>query len=97
MTVPPTTKLWFAPAGVWANYPYLHNDSVPTLHLLGPVVERPRIFSVKAAGAFDPRRVGQRCPRTAGAVERITTPGTVRRRPRLVQREPAGVWQRGPR
>ena len=25
--------------GVWANYPYLHNGSVPTLHhLLGPVV-----------------------------------------------------------
>jgi mono/diheme cytochrome c family protein len=47
--------------GVWANYPYLHNGSVPTLHhLLGPVGERPRIFSVKAAGAFDPRRVGQR-------------------------------------
>ena len=29
--------------GVWANYPYLHNGSVPTLHhLLGPVSERPR-------------------------------------------------------
>ena len=30
--------------GVWANYPYLHNGSVPTLyHLLGPVSERPKI------------------------------------------------------
>ena len=33
--------------GVWANYPYLHNGSVPTLyHLLGPVSERPAIFHV---------------------------------------------------
>jgi hypothetical protein len=47
--------------GVWANYPYLHNGSVPTLyHLLGPVAERPRLFSVTAARRFDPQRVGQR-------------------------------------
>ncbi len=47
--------------GVWANYPYLHNGSVPTLHhLLGPASERPRLFSVKAARRFDPERVGQR-------------------------------------
>lgn len=47
--------------GVWANYPYLHNGSVPTLHhLLGPVSERPRLFSVLSARRFDPRRVGQR-------------------------------------
>jgi hypothetical protein len=47
--------------GVWANYPYLHNGSVPTLHhLLGPANERPRIFEVKAARHFDPDRVGQR-------------------------------------
>ncbi len=47
--------------GVWANYPYLHNGSVPTLHhLLGPVSERPRLFSVKSARRFDPQRVGQR-------------------------------------
>ena len=40
--------------GVWANYPYLHNGSVPTLyHLLGPVSERPRIFHVMAAGRLD--------------------------------------------
>src|SRR5439155_24742141 len=36
--------------GVWANFPYLHNGSVPTLHhLLGPVSERPTIFQVTAA------------------------------------------------
>lgn len=47
--------------GVWANYPYLHNGSVPTLHhLLGPVSERPAIFSVMAARRFDRQRVGQR-------------------------------------
>jgi hypothetical protein len=46
--------------GVWANYPYLHNGSVPTLHhLLGPVSERPALFHVMAAGRFDRRRVGQ--------------------------------------
>jgi hypothetical protein len=46
--------------GVWANYPYLHNGSVPTLHhLLGPVSERPKIFSVMAARHFDRERAGQ--------------------------------------
>ena len=46
--------------GVWANYPYLHNGSVPTLyHLLGPVSERPAMFEVLAAGRFDRARVGQ--------------------------------------
>jgi hypothetical protein len=46
--------------GVWANYPYLHNGSVPTLHhLLGPASERPRIFQVTAARRFDRVRVGQ--------------------------------------
>jgi hypothetical protein len=46
--------------GVWANYPYLHNGSVPTLyHLLGPPEERPRVFSVLAARHFDRGRVGQ--------------------------------------
>jgi hypothetical protein len=46
--------------GVWANYPYLHNGSVPTLyHLLGPASARPRIFSVMAARRFDRDRVGQ--------------------------------------
>ena len=47
--------------GVWANYPYLHNGSVPTLyHLLGPVQERPSVFEVRAARSFDRVRVGQR-------------------------------------
>ena len=46
--------------GVWANFPYLHNGSVPTLHhLLGPVSERPAIFQVTAARRFDRVRVGQ--------------------------------------
>jgi RoxA-like, cytochrome c-like len=46
--------------GVWANYPYLHNGSVPTLHhLLGPASERPKIFNVMAARRFDRQRVGQ--------------------------------------
>jgi processive rubber oxygenase RoxA-like protein len=46
--------------GVWANFPYLHNGSVPTLHhLLGPVSERPRIFEVMAARQLDRMRVGQ--------------------------------------
>ena len=47
--------------GVWANYPYLHNGSVPTEHpLLAPVAERPHIFSVLAARHFDREWVGQR-------------------------------------
>jgi hypothetical protein len=43
------------------HYPYLHNGSVPTVwHLLGPVNERPRIFSVQAARRLDQQRLGQR-------------------------------------
>jgi mono/diheme cytochrome c family protein len=46
--------------GVWANYPYLHNGSVPTLHhLLGPASERPRVFEVMAARTLDRVRLGQ--------------------------------------
>ena len=46
--------------GVWANFPYLHNGSVPTLHaLLGPASERPRIFEVMAARRLDRVHVGQ--------------------------------------
>jgi hypothetical protein len=46
--------------GVWANFPYLHNGSVPTLYdLLGPSGGRPRIFDVRAARRFDRLRVGQ--------------------------------------
>ena len=46
--------------GVWANFPYLHNGSVPTLyHLLGPGSERPRLFNVLAARQLDRVKVGQ--------------------------------------
>ena len=46
--------------GVWADFPYLHNGSVPTLHdLLGPSSERPTIFQVTAARTLDRDRVGQ--------------------------------------
>ena len=46
--------------GVWANFPYLHNGSVPTLHhLLGPESERPRICEVMAARTLDRERIGQ--------------------------------------
>ena len=46
--------------GVWANFPYLHNGSVPTLHdLLGPASERPKIFEVMAARKLDRARIGQ--------------------------------------
>ena len=46
--------------GVWANFPYLHNGSVPTLHhLLGPASERPAIFEVMAARKLDRVRIGQ--------------------------------------
>jgi len=46
--------------GVWANFPYLHNGSVPTLYdLLGPASERPAIFQVTAARTLDRERVGQ--------------------------------------
>jgi hypothetical protein len=58
--------------GVWANYPYLHNGSVPTVwHLLGPAHERPRIFSVQAARRLDQERLGQRLTPTheAGVTE----------------------------
>jgi hypothetical protein len=53
--------------GVWANFPYLHNGSVPTLHhLLGQVGERPRIFEVLAARTLDRERVGQPLYRSSG-------------------------------
>jgi hypothetical protein len=46
--------------GVWANFPYLHNGSVPTLYdLLGPASERPVIFQVTAARTLDRDHVGQ--------------------------------------
>ena len=65
--------------GVWANYPYLHNGSVPTLHhLLGPVSERPAIFEVMAARSFDRVRVGQRL-HVDPLLDRVDEP-TLRRR-----------------
>ena len=65
--------------GVWANFPYLHNGSVPTLHhLLGPASERPRIFDVMGARAFDRVRVGQRLF-TVPAHERLTEPDLLQR------------------
>ena len=46
--------------GVWANAPYFHNASVPTLwHVLTPS-ERPVRF-LTGGHAFDPRRVGIAC------------------------------------
>jgi hypothetical protein len=46
--------------GVWADFPYLHNGSVPTLHhLLGPASERPSIFQVTAARTLDRTHMGQ--------------------------------------
>jgi mono/diheme cytochrome c family protein len=45
-------------AGAWAQAPYLHNGSVPTLYqLLSPQAERDVRFRV-VPGAFDPVRVG---------------------------------------
>jgi mono/diheme cytochrome c family protein len=65
--------------GVWANYPYLHNGSVPTLHhLLGPVSERPRIFEVMAARTLDRARVGQPLTRRTSDA-RLTESELVRR------------------
>jgi hypothetical protein len=57
--------------GVWADFPYLHNGSVPTLyHLLGPVAERPRIFDVMGARTLDRERVGQQLYRDAADARR---------------------------
>ena len=50
--------------GIWATAPYLHNGSVPTLyHLLKPVGERPKSFSV-GSRKFDPDKVGFRTDAT---------------------------------
>ena len=44
--------------GVWANAPYLHNGSVPTLHdMLRPHAERPASFHV-GNRELDPVKVG---------------------------------------
>ncbi|MEP6916628.1 MAG: hypothetical protein ABJC89_13335 [Acidobacteriota bacterium] len=65
--------------GVWANFPYLHNGSVPTLfHLLGPVEERPQIFEVMAARQFDRVRVGQALS-VGAASDTLSEPELLRR------------------
>jgi hypothetical protein len=65
--------------GVWADFPYLHNGSVPTLyHLLGPVEERPKIFQVMAARRFDRTRVGQLLS-TGRQYEGLSEPELLRR------------------
>ena len=46
--------------GIWANAPYLHNGSVPTLYaLLQPVAARPKTFTI-GSREFDPVDVGLR-------------------------------------
>ena len=66
--------------GVWANYPYLHNGSVPTLyHLLGPVAERPKIFEVMAARRFDRDRVGQLLQQPSSRTIGLSEPALLRR------------------
>ena len=84
--------------GVWANYPYLHNGSVPTLHhLLGPASERPRIFHVMAARRLDRQRVGQPLVQRSGARKPLRSGpvSAVRRKPRLVQHHASrlGKWR----
>ena len=60
---------YFAPRleGVWARFPYLHNGSVPSIrHLLSPPADRPKTFSVRAAGSrerFDPDNLGLTMPK----------------------------------
>ena len=52
--------------GIWANAPYLHNGSVPTLYaLLQPVVDRPKTFTI-GSREFDPVDVGLRTDPISG-------------------------------
>ena len=52
--------------GIWANAPYLHNGSVPTLYaLLQPVADRPKTFTI-GSREFDPVDVGLRTDPVAG-------------------------------
>jgi mono/diheme cytochrome c family protein len=46
--------------GVWANAPYFHNGSVPTLWAVLRAEERPTRF-LSGGHAFDPKRVGIAC------------------------------------
>jgi len=49
---------------IWAAAPYLHNDSVPTLHdLLEPAGRRPATFR-RGGREFDPIKIGYREPST---------------------------------
>lgn len=66
--------------GVWANFPYLHNGSVPTLaDLLETPEARPRFFSLRDPGEkdrFDTGRVGLTVPRSGGiALDKLETLG----------------------
>lgn len=66
--------------GVWANFPYLHNGSVPTLaDLLEKPAARPRFWSLEDQGErerFDQARVGLTVPRTGGiAHDKLATLG----------------------
>ncbi len=84
--------------GAWANYPYLHNGSVPTIwHLLGPSSERPRIFSVQAARRLDQQHLGQMLTSTdeaevggEGKIDQSTSIG----KPQVVLRHATGLRQR---
>ena len=43
--------------GIWASAPYFHNGSVPTLHHVFNVDERPKVWKRSYTG-YDPERVG---------------------------------------
>lgn len=66
---------YFSPRlnGIWARFPYLHNNSVPSVRaLLTPPEQRPGVWSLKDAGEtsrFDPLRLGLTTPRPGSADE----------------------------
>jgi hypothetical protein len=59
----PTGKYAGRPlTAIWAAAPYLHNDSVPTLHdLLHPASRRPATFR-RGGREFDPVKIGYKEP-----------------------------------
>lgn len=63
---------YFAPrlVGIWARFPYLHNNSVPNIRaLLTPPEDRPTLFALKDAGEksrFDENALGLTLPSWAG-------------------------------
>lgn len=66
--------------GVWANFPYMHNGSVPTLaDLMEKPASRPRFWSLEEQGErarFDQARVGLTLPRARGlARDKLETLG----------------------